>query len=109
MKKNEVLDAIAGKLFSEGVLAENYNTNDALMVLSHCVMPIKLQTYLVNCEEEVKMILKNMSQIKQINATENAESLPKIKQQFTAKLEANMEDMPPEFNQIVNENFFDLI
>jgi len=84
MKKEQVLNAIVGKLISEGVLAENYNTNEALMVLSHCVMPIKLQTYLVNCEGEVKMRLEKLSQIKQINATENPESLPKIKQQFTA-------------------------
>ena len=84
MKKEQVLNAIVGKLISEGVLAENYNTNEALMVLSHCVMPIKLQTYLVNCEEEVKMRLEKLSQIKQINATENPESLPRIKQQFTA-------------------------
>ena len=84
MKKEQVLNAIVGKLISEGVLAENYNTNEALMVLSHCVMPIKLQTYLVNCEEEVKVRLEKLSQIKQINATENPESLPKIKQQFTA-------------------------
>jgi len=84
MKKEQVLNAIVGKLISEGVLAENYNTNEALMVLSHCVMPIKLQTYLVNCEEEVKVRLEKLSQIKQINATENPESLPRIKQQFTA-------------------------
>lgn len=109
MKKNEILDTIANKLFSEGVLAENYNTNDALMVLSHCVMPLKLQTYLVNCEDEVKMRLENMSQIKQEIATENTESLTKIKQQFTAKLEANMENIPPEFSQIVSDKFFDLI
>lgn len=61
MKKEKVLNAIASKLFSEGILAENYNTNDALMVLSHCVMPIKLQTYLINFEEEVKMRLENLS------------------------------------------------
>lgn len=73
MKKERVLNAIVGKLISEGVLAENYNTNEALMVLSHCVMPIKLQTYLVNCEEEVKVRLEKLSQIKQINATENPE------------------------------------
>ena len=84
MKKEQVLNAIVGKLISEGVLAENYNTNEALMVLSHCVMPIKLQAYLVNCEEEVKVRLEKLSQIKQINATENPESLPRIKQQFTA-------------------------
>jgi len=84
MKKDEVLNAIAGKLFSEGVLAGNYNTNDALMVLSHCVMPLKLQTYLVNFEEEVKMRLLNLSQIKQEIATESFETMPKIKQTFTA-------------------------
>jgi len=84
MKINEILNAIAGKLFSEGVLAENYNTNDALMVLSHCVMPIKLQTYLVNFEEEVKIRLLCLSQIKQEIATESLEVMPKIKQIFTA-------------------------
>lgn len=84
MKIDEILNAIAGKLFSEGVLAENYNTNDALMALSHCVMPIKLQTYLVNFEEEVKIRLLRLSQIKQEIATESFESMPQIKQIFTA-------------------------
>ena len=62
-----------GKLISEGVSAKNYNTNDALMVLSHCVMPLKLQTYLVNYEEEVKMRLENLSQIKQKFTADEAE------------------------------------
>ena len=73
MKKEEVLNIIVGKLISEGVSAKNYNTNDALMVLSHCVMPLKLQTYLVNYEEEVKMRLENLSQIKQKFTADEAE------------------------------------
>ena len=90
MKKEEVLNIIVGKLISEGVSAKNYNTNDALMVLSHCVMPLKLQTYLVNYEEEVKMRLENLSQIKQKFTADEAEE--HINQEVEKRIAERMSD-----------------
>jgi len=79
-KTDLALDIISKKLFSEGVSAKNWRSIKALYIISHCVLGKKLANYLVDNEEEIKRRIEVLSQIKQINATENTESLPYIKQ-----------------------------
>jgi hypothetical protein len=82
-KINNIITQISCRLYAEGVTGKNYTSFRALRVLRKCVMGRKLVCYLISGNEiKVQQRLSELSQIKQINATE---SLPYINQQFTAK------------------------
>lgn len=81
MEQNELLDVIVCKLLAEGVTGENYTSFKALRVLRKCVSGRKLVCYLISGNEiKVQQRLTELSQIKQINATENIDVMPKITQ-----------------------------
>jgi len=84
-RRDKIVEQISCRLFSEGVLAENYNRDNALNALNDCITPNRLKTWLLDYESLIVDYLGIMSQIKQEMATESFETMPKIKQQFTAE------------------------
>jgi len=68
MTKNEILKkAVISKLICEGVSADNYNYNYAVLILSDCVRAGLLTDYLRNNQD---IIINGLSQIKQQFATD---------------------------------------
>jgi hypothetical protein len=81
MKQEELLDVVVNKLLAEGVTGNNYTSFKALRVLRKCVMGRKLVCYLISGNEiRVQQRLAELSQNKQIMATESFETMPYIKQ-----------------------------
>ena len=93
--KEDLLDIVVGRLIAEGITENNFTSFRAIRALRKCVMGRKLLVWYMSGNE--------------IRVQKRLAELAKIKQQFTAKIEGNMQEIPPEFNQIVNDNFFDLI
>jgi hypothetical protein len=102
MTRKELLKtSVVNRLYIEGVSAKNYTTLKAIIALKDCVRASALMSCLRRNESE---IVERLSQITQINATEQEE----IMQQFTAKISDRL-DIPDEFNKIVQLELFNLI
>ncbi len=69
-RQEKIIDQISCRLFSEGVLAENYNRDNAFKALDDCITPNKLKTWLLDYEGLIVDYLRIMSQIKQEMATD---------------------------------------